>query len=908
LLFYTNYEAYRLKQQSPVQATILTPEARQGIFRYRVGDEVRSFNVLQAQGLSIDPAIQNLLSQVPTQGNFSGLGDELNTTGYSFNARDNTTRDNLTAKLDYYLSTAHSFSGSYIWNRDILDRPDQTPFYTAVPPVSNDQKAHFMSASWRWNPSATFTNELRGGMNRPFGSFVRSSEVPPFLVANSSLIFDSPVSEEVPEERQNNTYSIQNNANWVKGRHALAFGFQATMWRERSQGYFGTVPTYTIGLSSNSPYGFNAGTIPGASTSDINVANSLLSSLAGLVSGGSQTFNISSRTSGFVAGSPYNYNMRMDNYAPYFLDTWKIRRNLTLILGLRWEYFSPVDERNALALQPVDRSNVLTALLGNPTLDFAGKAVGRPLYERDLNNFAPNVGFAWDVFGNGRTAVRGGYAIAYANDNNMNTIYNTFSVNQGLTSAITVANQNGRLTGSLPAIPTPQFQIPTTLQAQFDISPSAPPVQGIIDPKLRSPYVQQWNFGVEQEWRGFVFSGRYVANHTVGQYRQIDYNQIDPTRGGFLQDFIRARSNAFLSLQAGQGFNPTYNANIAGSQQLPFFSSLPGGGLLTNATVSGAIRRGEAGSLAQTYQTNGIVPSNDFSFFPNPLALYSSMLTNIAHSTYNSGQFEVTKRMFGGMQIQGNYVFSKALSNAGAFRSLEAQLDNNNPRLEKARATYDLTHALKVNHYLPLPFGPGQRFQFGNGFLDRVFGGWALSGFMTIQSGSPVSILSNRGTLNRGARSIGVNTANTNVDGEALRKATGLFINGNGVYFVDPRHIGPDGRGVAPDGQAPFEGQLFSNPEPGSVGNLQRRYLDGPWYKNYDFSLQKTTQISERQSVQLRADFFNLFNNPSFWPSYDSSNADHDINSVNFGRITSQYYAGNGVGPRTIQFGLFYRF
>ncbi len=139
---------------------------------------------------------------------------------------------------------------------------------------------------------------------------------------------------------------------------------------------------------------------------------------------------------------------------------------------------------------------------------------------------------------------------------------------------------------------------------------------------------------------------------------------------------------------------------------------------------------------------------------------------------------------------------------------------------------------------------------------------------MIIQSGSPVSILSARGTLNRTARS-GQNTVDTTANLDQLKAATGLFMTGNGPYFVDPSHIGPDGRGVAPDGADPFPGQIFFNPQPGTLGSLQRRILDGPWYKNYNFSVQKDTRITERQSIQFRADFFNVFNHPNFCPGPD---------------------------------------
>jgi hypothetical protein len=125
---------------------------------------------------------------------------------------------------------------------------------------------------------------------------------------------------------------------------------------------------------------------------------------------------------------------------------------------------------------------------------------------------------------------------------------------------------------------------------------------------------------------------------------------------------------------------------------------------------------------------------------------------------------------------------------------------------------------------------------------------------------------------------------------------------GGGPYFVSPSVIGPTGTGAAADGSAPFAGQIFFNPAAGTVGSLQRRDLSGPWYRNYDMAILKSFNITERQHVDFRADFYNLFNHPNFFVG------DQNINSVNFGKITSQFYSAPGVGPRLMQFGLYYRF
>ena len=118
-----------------------------------------------------------------------------------------------------------------------------------------------------------------------------------------------------------------------------------------------------------------------------------------------------------------------------------------------------------------------------------------------------------------------------------------------------------------------------------------------------------------------------------------------------------------------------------------------------------------------------------------------------------------------------------------------------------------------------------------------------MSGIWLFQSGSPFSVLSSLGTLNRGGvRSNATNTASINgTTSEQLKQLSGqIFMTGKGPYFVSPSIIGADGRGVAAFGSAPFSGQTFFNPGPGSVGNLQRRMFSGPWLWSWDASAKKS--------------------------------------------------------------------
>lgn len=899
LLFYAAYETYNLHQSTPKLDTILTPLAAQGILQFRNNGTgpVQQFNVLQNPGapgtLTIDPFIKTLLASVPTVGNSTSAGDGLNTTGYQFNARSNERRDSVIGKLDYNLSPKNVFSGAFRWNRDNVDRPDIGSFFTQVPPVSNQDSAKFFSTSWRWTPTATLTNELRGGGNLTINPFNVAGTSPAFFVTGT--LFTNPVNGFLPQGRNTNTYNIQDNANWIHGKHSVTFGFQTQQARVAAFNAGGIVPSYALGpFSANIPYGYGVGDIPGANAVDTSTANALLGTMAGLIQSATQSYNITSQTSGFVPGAQQKQNLSFNDYALYANDSWKVTHKLTAVLGVRWDYFPPVREVNNLLIQPqLINNNPVQTLLGNASLTFQGDH----LYNASKHNFAPNVGLAYDPFGKGKTVVRAGYTISYAQDDILEGVLNAATANSGLVGTNSITNAFA-FTKSPPTLPAPAFQIPITTQQNF-INTGGNNVQGLIDPNLRTPYVQQWNVGIQHEAKGMVFDVAYIGNHAVKLLRQIDFNQINVFQSTFVQDFKAARNNGVLSQAAGLGFNPAFNGSIPGSVALPFFNSLPSGGVLSNATVRTDIISNQIGALAQLYQQNNIFPSAGFSYFPNPLTLYSSELSNYTNSSYNGLQTQVRKRTRNGLQFQASYVWSKAFSDTSVERGLDPILDNNNPKIERARAPWDLTHSFKINHYIPIPVGNGHQMNYRP--LEKLIGGWGISGFFTMNSGAPISILSARGTLNRTARS-GENTVNTTDTLTQLKSLTGVFMTGNGPYFVNPSAIGPNGTGAAADGSAPFQGQVFFNPGAANVGALQRRSLNGPWFNNYNMAILKDTRFTERHSVQLRADFYNLLNHPNFFIG------DQNINSVGFGKITTMFTSAEGVSSRVLQFGLLYKF
>jgi hypothetical protein len=905
LFFYTAYELVRLSSQTEVDATILTQTARQGIFSYvNSAGQVQQANVLGIEGLPMDPVMSSLLAKVPDASHINNFrvgdsqaGQLLNTAGYGFLTRANQDRDNALGKMDYYISPRYSVTATYAWNRDRVDRPDEGVGYLTVPPFFNDDARNFFTVAWRANPNPNWTNEVRAGLNLTPGTFGYSQPLAPYLIGGTVYSSPDPAASAptLAQGRNTRTYSIQDNATWTHGRHTLKFGAFYQGVYLRTYDYTGTIPTYNVGINSTNQTTnlLPSANLPGIGPTDLNNANLLLASLTGLLDNSNVNYNVTSRTSGFVPSAPYLRHFTYSNLAFYGQDEWKVLPRLTLTGSLRWDYYSPVDERDSLEMQPLLVGTPKQTLLSDSSLYFSGNSVGRPFYHKDLNNFAPSVGLAWDPFGKGTTSVRAGYGISYVTDEAIQVAQAFTGTNPGLQEFLQNFNLSGFMSTDRTPYTPPAFQVPLTFDQGYAQNPGV--YYTLLDPNLRTPYVQQWNLTIQHEIKGTIIEGRYVGNHATKLLRGFDVNQ-EQIPASFMTDFLKAQSNGFKAQALTGNFNPAYNPNIPGSQPLPVFKGIPGGGFLSDGTVQSDIQNGEVAELGYLYQVNQLVGANGsdtgLNFFPNPNALSALLVNNFSNSTYNSLQLEARHRFAHGLEFQANYVFEKWLSDAAGTDQLrfEPFLDINNTKIERARTPTDLTHQFKANYSYDLPLGEGHRIH--GRFLDRIIGGWMTSGNLTWVSGNPFSIYSGLGTFLREGFS-GTNEADTLETMSQLAKQVQFRMSGNGPYVVASSAIGNDGRGVAPAGQPPFTGQLFYNPGPGQVGTLQKRVFNGPSIFDMDAKLAKSVKINERFKAQLYMEALNVFNHPTF------AVAAQDINSQQFGKVTS-----TATISREVQLGL----
>jgi hypothetical protein len=945
LFIYGYYELLRLRQQTPNNTTILSPAIQAGLasatptlpFTYqplntttgmpsgppvtvnlfRVAHDNRTVMPPNTPPpiLTPDPATLALLLGIPKTSNNNGVGDGVNLLGYQFNARSNNTLDNYGVREDYELNRHNTITATFQWNRQIVDRPDIDTSFNQVPIVSNNDSTKFLSTAWRWNSGGNITNEARFGFDLAPAVFATTQNFskPGYLLSGFSTTLPTPDFE--PQGRNTHTWAWKDNANWVHGNHVIAFGGQLQRVTIFTYNNFGVTPVYTLDINgANRPRRADFPAPAGAaiSTTDRLNAIALLASGAGIVGQVDQTFNATSQKSGFVGGSGENRNYRQNNLSAYLGDSWRMTRKLTFSYGIRWEYYSPVDEKNGLVLLPVipTGQTVQQTLLGNATVDFAGGPSKRPLYNGRKAQFAPNLGLAWDPFGNGKTAVRAGFSLNYVNDAFFTAAGNAAAGNSGLSSSPSAQGLSGLTVSGLngQGLTVPPFQVPTDFQTNA-LNLGVGSVAGYaIDPNIRAPYIEQWNLSIQRDlgWNTSLTIG-YVGNHGVGLFRAIDVNQLDFTKNGFLADFKRARANGFLSLAANGVFDPLYNG--PGSQPLTVFPLLfASGGIDSHNPKNNKffqqrfvddVQQGLIGALEASYHAEewdtGDNPGpgfgNPVTLFANPFIMGGDLLKNSSFSSYHSGIVEVRRRLNRGLYLQANYVFSKVMTDYSTGTNndqsrFQPYLDNARPFLEKGRAGFDITHAFKANFTYDLPFGSGQRlFSTKSKALDLFVSGWQTASIITWQSGNPFSILSKWASFNRGGLRSARDTAVATLSHGQLSNDLGVFVQPGGiVYGINPKLISPNGTGIPSQAQLscmPAVTGGFCDPQPGEVGNLQLNAFNGPAYFDWDLSARKDFAVTERLKLTFRTEAFNVLNHPVFFMG------DQDINKQQFGQSSS---------------------
>jgi hypothetical protein len=778
--FFFNWQSQRMAQSLTQTRTVLTPSARQGIFRFMVGAAnspaqvngqgtpvvpacggavttgcYRTFNMVQADPLNrgLDSLMQSQINLTDLPNDYSS-GDGFNTATYRFNAAANAPVNTYTAKVDYRLTSNHSSFFRYSFgSNDLLGDYINTglPRYTANP------------ASYPGRTRESDSRGFSGGLNSVFGS----NKVNEFNLGytKNSLLFLDPTHPkfEIISNIQSDPFLFWGGTgrtplNWqaldnfafVHANHTFKVGanirwYSIDQFRRATNFY----PRLTFATADAPVFLRTDAANPVLSLTGINAndqtrLNSLFNDLMGVVGTVRKVFYSNGKDFP-SADRELSFMQRAREYNFYFQDDWRVTKRLTLNLGVRYELNSvPVD----LSGMQVVNDKPLDSRSGDVNLIPAGPGTDRKWYNNDFNNFAPTIGFAWTPFGDNKTAVRGGYRLAY--NRLVSWALNVVEQNQPGTTRTAILRPNSSASAaspasvraSDPAVQTLISQLPNGIVG-LPVERQPPPDRSstplLFDPNLRTPFIHQFNFSIQRQIaRDTVMEVAFVSNKGTHMFRMMNANQATVTPQ-FMEDFRAAQRGVrqgdvdrLLNTYVG-ALPASITTNFANNDLGAFITTMDTGVL--NGAVGGRL---VAAGLSQGY-------------FRNPQFTTAAIGCSCTDTSYNSLQISLNRRFSRGVMFMTNYTWGKSLDDIsddtdGAGQGLLIPTDSNNRVLDRGRSNFDIRHQFRAGVVYELPFGRNKPL-FKTGILSHVVGGWTTNTIVDWSSGYPFTVSSGRATI-----------------------------------------------------------------------------------------------------------------------------------------------------------------
>jgi hypothetical protein len=839
------------------------------------------------------------------------------TVGNFFNGR------RMSGRLDYNWNTNNRIAVNFQWQRDYDEfGPCSTPCTRGFsnPQIVRSPNAQF---SWVHTFSPTILNEFKAGYVQNVNLIGTNAPGVPFMAFDDgSTGFGS--YNGYPQYFRENIYTYSDMVSVSHGNHNMKIGVDVRRNIENSQfsvargSYYFSDPIF---FAADAPYGVAAGVDPKICAPPCSQAT-----IQAVVAGGIPP-------NAQLASNVRHW--RNVELGAYFQDDWKATKRLTLQLGLRWDLYTRHNEEANLAttflLGP--GSNVIDQLInanvwaghvgtiGGTTYDCltnpaasamaqvagvcgpGGFAASSSLGKGRHKDFGPRVGFAWDVFGDGKTAVRGGFGISYEG-----TLYNPMSNsrwNLPYYSFNDVTNFIGGDVNSVVYGPSncPGGAFPdncaSTGGAQFGPGGVAPAFTGAASNPGQGVGAQAtgningWNGQNPNlaELTGIVtpqgVDDPYVYNYYLGFQRELMSKTVLEV------NYVGTTAHKLFRAE---------NINRAPGTLLPAGSSIVNnvGETLTGSVYSTA-------SLGQR---------------PNPNYGTMRAWENVVNSNYSSLQVALKRQMSHGLLVNVNYTWSHSIDDGSSWHSGATTAngaaggdayttDPTNPGFDRGNSIYDIRHRLVVNHVWQLP---GYNLKGPAGFIA---GGWSLSGIWSFQSGAHWMPYNSRGPNLR------TSTAQGAPHCQAADVNSGNCVNLGGDYLLTRgRNTRPDSsvshatfnRATWAEGWFPTDANgnplpppqsnlpVLTNPCLGCLGNLGRNTFVGPGFWSADTTLSKNFKLTERFNLRFDAAAFNVFNRANFVLATAGGGAHNEIHSGIFGEAGGAT-VGN-IGPRTMQFGL----
>lgn len=944
------------KQPSPVsgQNYFFNSNAQKGIFTRSDGTTVNLFNAVAAyntaNGTSLPTSVLPITaSRFGEINGYVGKGyvdptasTDPNITNVYWNQSNSLSYYYPTVRLDY--TPSQKMRISFAYNQTKMTSPSANPgwFPDDGRQAGNSSNAFAGSLGWEYTISPTIINQAKFGYLYTaawFGTggptdYISGSETE-WNYANPANMAMSGLFYNLPNSRLQPVFSFSDNLSWVKGKHTFSFG--VSWYREQDkywdppEGY----PITTLALAQGDPALqalTNASLGLDPSSDDLGRAQQLYAVLSGRVSDVSGRHAYDPATGKYATGVAFStLNELMHSWGLSFQDSFKVKSNLTLNYGLRWDFVSPNKDLTGKYHTANPESIFGPSGVGNVFKPGTLSGTMNPVWaaaETAYNGWnvtpQPAIGIAWSPRSNGSflermlggdgTVVRAGYALRRFTEPQQfvwdvgssyaNAFYQSFSSIPSTSGA-----QGTFVPGSVVwggAYPSYSYA-PNAYAAIIPMSGatfSGDAVAG-MNPNIRQPYTQSWNLGIQRSLGGSrALEVRYNGSHTIHQWLAQNINEVNIYENGFLNEFKAAQGN--YTINHANGVESFANMGLAGQQALPIMTA--SGVDFTDATFINNLKLGQAGSMAGTlantpdYYCNmagsrfspcGTSYGPGVSAYPinfwqtNPFAIGSwtgaAYMNDSGFANYNALQMEFRQSYWHGLAFLANYTWSHTLgvATAGDWMGGYTQVTLRDIKSNYGPASTDRQQVIHVSATYDLPFGKGKSFLNQGGILDKIVGGWTGSTIVTWQTGAPFKLAGSNQTINDQPGAYGIQL--NGITAQDLQDHVGVFYNSkNQVRYLDPEWVSA----------MQANGSIKSFSTAGELG--QQIYLHGPNQTYVDIGITKAIPITERVRFTFQSEFINAFNHPVFW----SSGSGRTVSNTGFGAGALQ----SNTKPRNIEF------
>jgi len=896
---------------------------------------IASYNINAAndpRGLGIDPKMLAVANSLPAANAYGSAGDGLNNAGFLWNPPTKFTGPNVLVRVDHNFGPNDNIFVRWLQNHYNTAEGDfinaRPMVYPGFPPLGEvNRLGKNLAISYRHTFSPNLVNEFTMGFNRfafvftfgesnpDFPDFTKDLNYADSCIYGSLGLVDGPYCVSGHTARGITTPQFIDNLSWIKGSHTIRMGLNFRFYiHNDSRGFFGSTVTnpgvfFSAGGNANTssqrvPNWLNVPT-SGINSTDLTNLNQAIDELAGIPSAVVKSFVADFNGNQYAALPLASVHTRAHQYDTYVQDEWKVKPNVTLNYGLRWEYNpAPFD-----AVQTLQTDKFIDGSAGLVTFQKSDKWFknDNPL------SLAPRVGIAWSP--DGKTSVRAGYALLFDvlstfqvtaiagkvpgfmqlcsttidSTNNLSTTAGCVAP-----SAATLANL--RINTGFPLdVPAPTVKPSAALTVPVQSRGTAPSV-GAFDPNMKNPAVHEWNLTIQRELPlHFVAEVGYIGKRGTHLYRAYDLNQIDPVKiPGFLDSFNIAHNNVVKGCTPSGTGCPT---GVTG-QTPTFLLSLVNSTFMNSSTSVTDFRRNSIGNVAARMDNLAANSSQrvglPLNFFRPNSQFNQIFFQDSGGDSYYHGLYVAARRRFEqGLTFGISYTFSKSIddmsvdptgaSTGGGLSTTNSRTptDVHNFRLDRAVSDFDNRHVIASSMLYEFPFGRNKKFA-GNvpTWLNYVIGGWSMTHIFNYQSGEPFTINSGVFTVNSTHVSTAVMTGDQpgthiiynvpNVTGPVLY-TTGGIINSITSPNLNCQLLTSDNT-------------KFCIPAAGQNG-AGRNTVRGPGFWNLDSGLMKNFAVTERFNLQFRAEAFNVLNHPNFDNPRNATTGSPTITSSVFGQL-----------------------